>query len=136
MQRNSLEILCSSRATDGQPPSLAQVKGQVVRFTKQDILAVLTIEATPLIELSFNHMVACIATGSQAFEELCMNLLVYSFDIGFMKSGLLKEELTLAFLFCKYNIAPSSTTMEAYGDDVELHTWIMNGSLFNIDIMC
>lgn len=57
-------------------------------------------------------MAAHMPTGSQAFRDMCMNLIGYGFKIGFMKSELLKEEQFVVFLFYKYNVAPSSMTTE------------------------
>lgn len=55
----------------------------------------------------------------------------YGFNTGFMKFRLLKKELILIFLLCKYNLVPSSTTMELYGKDAVMLAWIMHGSPFD-----
>lgn len=41
---------------------------------------------------SFNNVVACVSIVSRAFREMCMKLTDYGFNIGFLKSGLLKKE--------------------------------------------
>lgn len=108
---------------------VSEVRGQTVQFTKQDILVILPIESTPPDEPSFNDVVACTPSISQASKELCQNLSDYGFS---MKSRLLKKELILVFLFCEYNIALSSNTTEVYSKDTVLCTWIMSGIPFDV----
>lgn len=69
-------------------PTISQIREQHMQFSKEDIPAVLPIEAIPFNESSFNDVVACMPIGSQAFKEMCMNLLNCGFNKGFMKLAL------------------------------------------------
>lgn len=57
------------------------------------------------------------------------------FSTGFLRSRLLKK-LILLFLFCKYNLAPSSITTQVYRKDVVHAMQIMKRHLFNIAEQC
>lgn len=54
------------------------------------------------MKLSFNDVVACTPTGSTTSKELFADNSDCGFKKDFMKLGLLKKELILVFLFCKY----------------------------------
>lgn len=64
-----------------------------------------------------------------------MNLSGHAFNTNFMSTRLLKEEFVLVFLSIKFNISPSSTTIELHGIDVELMNTILQRQPCNVTLI-
>lgn len=121
VQWTHLGVLEHLEPSLGNQPIYSLVQGQMVSFTKHEILNAIPLQDIPKDEPSFSIKVKEMPTGSPALKVLCPNLSNYDFNINFVKLRLLnvnfvklwllkKKELVLVFLFFKHNIAPSSTT--------------------------
>lgn len=71
-------------------------------------------------------------SASPVFMELDTNLSAHAFNTTFMRSGLLKKDFMLVFLFMKINIAPSFAIIELYLIDVVLMNMILQRQLFDV----
>lgn len=96
----------------GNQPVYSLVRGLMVPFMRQKILNAIPIYDILEEEPSFSGKVNNTPTGSPSFKELCSNHSNYAYNIGYMKSELLKNEFMLLFLFSKYNITSLFTTIE------------------------
>lgn len=67
-----------------------RVLGQVVMFTRHDILAALAIKGIPTNNLSFLDVVAQMPTDTPAFRKMCANLTNCGFNKRYLWSSLLK----------------------------------------------
>lgn len=111
-----------------QQPAYSIKRKQVLPFTRQKILNVITIDDMPKKEPSFSEMVSNMPKGLPAFRELFLS---------FSDQAFIVEEAFGAsvFLFSKYNIEPSSTTIELYSRDVMLMSLILRWCPFEVTLI-
>lgn len=113
-------------------PSYSLLREPTVPFRRQEILKVILIQDILEEKPSFSDIVNDTPIGSPAFEEICSNYSDQAIKTGYIKSGLLKKQLVLVFLFSKYNITQSSVIAELHSRDAVLMNWILRRHPFDI----
>lgn len=134
-QRDRVGIICPPGALNRQPTNVlesAEENGYLhkAEYPQSNSFQSYTCRAPLIFQIGSPN------THTLAFWMMYANLTNCGFNIGCLKSGLLKKEYILVFLFLKYNIAPSFTKTKVYSKDVMLLSWISWRRSFNVaDIM-